>query len=294
MSLHMAKGMARLTVLGAGWSNAAIESGDGFTLEGEMLKDLAEEFGFDIGDDVDWDLISENDFPDVDWSEAIYTDDLGNIYTDDDKDGVWKDPNTGFEYSGGGKAWLPENTMASIADKLHSIADEDSQYARYNIPQDVLNSIKGGPISSEQQSPSAFGDNGPHYYRPFAYVIQWRQTLSYVFNSEIIEHGSAKGDVYNIDTTTIVIRDGSSKTVYYGACNTHNFDPIVPSPYNSYPVAYVCWQCLYGSFDRALIGVSTDTTTGDDIRRGTSGIPSMTYGSQRYYEFKDSQVKDRL
>ena len=282
MSLHLNPNMCRLTVLGSGWGNMSLESGPAFTVEGQLWDEIAVLLDYDTGSDVDWDLIAQQEWPDFDWSDVIYTDLGGTVYTDFDGDGIWTDPLTGIEYPGGGTMWVPQGDLLQFSDMLDSIADSDENYAQYNIPQDVLNSIKGGPISIEQQNPSAFGDDGPHRYEPYCYVIQLRQTLSVIFNAEIFHHLHNSGE-YDIDTTTIVIRDGSSKTVYYGDCNTHNYDVLVPSPYNGYPKAYICWQCLYGPFSEALIGKTEDTITSDEIRAGTSGLPSMIYGGGRYY-----------
>lgn len=293
MSLRLNANMCRLTVLGTGWGDTTIESGDGFTDDGQLGLDIGDLLGYDIGGDVDWDLIADQEWPDFDWPDIVYTDPEGIVYTDPDGDGIWTDPLTGIEYPGGGTGWIPEDDLLGLSDILSGVADSDSSYMQYNIPQDVLDQIKGGPISVEQQSPSAFGDDGPHRYEPYCYVIQLRQTLSIIFNSEIFHHLHNTGE-YDIDNTTIVIRDGSSKTVYYGDCNTHNYDPLVPSPYNGYPKAYICWQCLYGPFSRALISKTEDTITSDDIRAGTSGLETMIYGDTKYYKFKDSQVADRL
>lgn len=358
MSLHMAVGMARLTVLGHGWNDdVSIISGDGFTFDGDLWKDIAGGLDYEFPDGVEWDNIADNEF-DLDHSEiiytvpddntwtdpftgdeypgggtAVYTDFDGNEYYDLDNIGVWTnpdtgdiydgngtlnytlpeglgditglytnplnndtwtDPTTGMDFNGVGDMWVPESMLADMSDSLTDIAASDAGYGQYNIPQDVLDQIKGGPIGTEQQSPSAFGDNGPHYYTPPAYVIQYRNTQSYVFNAEPFTHGNAKGETYTIDTTTIVIRDGSSKTVYYGLCNTHNFDPVVPSPYSSYPVAYICWQCLYGSFSNYLIIKTDDTITTEDIESGNTGKNTMTINGERYYRMKAEQVKDKI
>ena len=63
MSLHMAAEMARLTVLGTGWGNTSFDSGPGFTIDGELWRDIAIDLDYDFGDDTDWDLIAENRLP---------------------------------------------------------------------------------------------------------------------------------------------------------------------------------------------------------------------------------------
>lgn len=282
MSLHLSPNMCRLTVLGSGWSDTEIESGDGYTEEGQTGEDIGELLDYDFGEDVDWDLLADQEWPDLDLSDFIYTDPGGDVYTDPDGDGIWTDPLSGLEYPGGGTMWIPEDDLITMSDTLSDIATGDESYMQYNIPQEVLDQIKGGPISIEQQTPSAFGNDGPHRYEPYCYVVQLRQTLSIIFNAEIFHHLHNSGE-YDIDTTTIVIRDGSSKTVYYGECNTHNYDFLVPSPYNGYPRAYICWQCLYGPFSKALIRKTENTISSDDIRNGTSGLQTMTYNGQTYY-----------
>lgn len=342
MSLHMNAQMARLSVLGTGWGNSSVISGDGFTIDGQLWEDIGTILEYDWGPETDWDIIAE-DQPPIDWPQIIYTlpdpddtwtnpdtgieyptggypvyeiDDIiytdpdGDgyytdpftgipmpelpegldpiytpdplVFTDPDGDGIWTDPDTGLEYPGGGDLWMPEDMICDFADGMGDIAVSDNRYFQYNIPQEVINQIKGGPISMEQQSPSAFGQNGPHYYEPYCYVIQLSQTLSVIFNSFVFHHRHTTGE-FDIDTTTIVIRDGSSKTVYYGDCNTHNFNTLVPSPYKSYPKAYICWQCLYGPFEKHLISVTENTITSDVIRQGTSGLDTMTIGGTEYY-----------
>lgn len=280
MSLRMAKGLSRLTVLGSGQNNTAIESGDGFTEDGQLIEDLAEDLEFDFGDDVDWDLIAEED--PIDWSDIVYEDEDGTLFTDEDGDGIWTDPTTGLELEDmdGLDMWMPEDQLLQLTDMLDSTATADSAYMSYNIPQDVLNSIKGGPLSN-----STPGGRLDHWYSPYAYVVQVRETLSYIFNSGVFRHGDNKShDEYDISTTTIVIRSGSAKTVYYGECNTENLSYLVPSPYNGYPAAYICWQCLYGPFENQLITKTEDTITSDVIRAGTSGLETKIIDGTRYYK----------
>lgn len=108
MSLHLNPKMSRLTVLGSGWSNTSFESGPGFTPEGDLWQEIAEILDFDFGEDVDWDLIAESEWPEFPWQDIVFTDpEFPDItYTDPDGDGIWTDPLTGFEYPGGGTMWV--------------------------------------------------------------------------------------------------------------------------------------------------------------------------------------------
>jgi hypothetical protein len=317
---------ARLTVLGTGWSNTAIDSGEGFTIDGEMWKDIATELGYDFGDDVDWDNIAENEWPDFDWSQVIYKTPDGNvytdpdgtgvwtmpayempdgtIYTDPDGDGVWTNPDTDIEYPGGGslkkieypgggKPYIPENTMVDFSDKLENLAQHDSQFAQYSIPDDVIPTLYGGKVGTEITQITT-GSDRPHFYTPPIWFIQTNSSTGYMFLDEPFFHGTASGGSITVYDVAITIRDGSSKTVYYSDCTTRFTDNYLPSPYNSYPIQYVCWQCLYGSLSNALVATNPETVSTDDIRNGTSGLESIDYAEQRYYRMKDKQVADRL
>lgn len=127
MSLHMAPGMARLTVLGHGWNDdASIISGDGFTFDGDLWKDIADGLDYEIPDGMEWDSIADSEFDldhtkiiytdldDNSWTDpftgdiypgggtAVYTDFDGNEYFDLDNIGVWTNPDTGEIYDGNG------------------------------------------------------------------------------------------------------------------------------------------------------------------------------------------------
>ena len=278
MSIRIAAGMARLTVLGTGHSNMSIESGDGLTDDGGLLEDIAEELGYDPGDDVDWDLIAEED--PIDWDDVVYEDDDGTLYTDPDGDGIWTDPLTGVELEDFSDVdmWIPEDSLIGLSDLLEDTAASDSGYMGYNIPQEVLNAIKGGPKSQSD-------GHLDHYYLPACYVIQVAASQSYVFNTGVFRHGDNKtGTEWDITSTTIVIRSGSAKTVYYTGCATENQSNLVPSPYNGYPVAYICWQCLYGPFEGQLITSTEDTITTQQIKAGTSGLETKVIDGQTYYK----------
>lgn len=283
MSIRMAAGMARLTVLGSGWSDTTIESGDGFTVDGELWEDIATDLDYDFGDDVDWDLIADTELSDFDWTKVIYVDPEGEIYTDLDGDGIWTDPDTGLEYPGNGTMWVPEDQLLQISDILSSIADSDASLARYSIPNDKIKSLFGGPVSTEIH-PVVTGSDRPHYYTPAVLFIQKSSSSGIIFLGEPFFHGTASGGSITVFDEAITIRDGSSKAIYWSDCTTQFTTNYLPSPYNSYPIQYVCWQCIYGSLSDALISKNPGTITSDDIKNGTTGLPTMSYGGKTYYQ----------
>lgn len=280
MSLHLAPRMVRLTVLGSGYSNTPIESGDGFTDDGELIDLIADNLDYDFGDDVDWDLIAED--LDIDWSQIIYIDPDGNIYTDPDGDGIWIDPNTGLEYPGGGSMWAPEDMLIDVSNYLDQLAQNDANLMCYSIPNDVLPTLFGGPVG-EEIGVVVSGSDRPHYYAPATYYIQRSSQDGVIFLGEPFYHGTANGGSITVYDEAITIRDGSSKTIYYSSCTTRFTTAYLPSPYSSYPIQYVCWQCIYGAFSDALISKEPNTITSDDIRNGTTDLPTMYYGGRKYY-----------
>lgn len=252
--LTMAPEMARLTVLGTGWSNTVIEGEDALTEEGEEISDIIDDIGLDPGIDTDFDEIA---------------DDLGidtsDIYFDED-----------------GHAWLEIDDLCDLVDDLNDIADADSSYMAYNIPAEVIAAIKAGPISYEVE-PYSWPDSGsPHHYIPSAYFVQLRSTYCTLFNAAMFDHGSATGDHYTISQTTVVLQSGGSRDVFFAGCNTNNGGPLVPSPYNGYPEGYIAWQCLYGPFSNYIIQRTEGTITSDDIREGTSGLETKEIDGKTY------------
>ena len=280
MSIRMIPGAARLTVLGSGWSNTAIESGDGFTEDGELLDDIAGDLGYDIGDDVDWDLIAGD--TDINWDDIIYTDEDGNIYTDPDGDGIWTDPLTGLEYPGDGTQWITEDQLLDMSDLMEDLAASDASLMQYSIPNDVLPTLFGGKVTTEI-TPTVTGSDRPHYYTPAVWYIQNGSSDGIIFLDEPFFHGTASGGSITVYDEAITIRDGSSKAVYWSSCTTQFTTAMLPSPYSGYPIQYVCWQCLYGSLSDALISKNDNTITSDDIKNGTTGLKTMTYNGKTYY-----------
>ena len=279
MSIRMKAGASRLTVLGSGWSSTAIESGDGFTENGGLIGDVAGDLGYDFGDDVDWDLIGED--ADVNWEDIVYTDKDGTIYTDEDGDGVWTD-DFGNEYPGGGTMWLPEDQLLNLVDTLDKAAAEDADLMKYSIPNDVLPTLYGGKASTEI-TPTVTGSDRPHTYTPAVWFIQRSHDDGITFLDEPFYHGTASGGSITVYDEGITIRDGSRKEVFWSSCTTHFTDKYLQSPYSGYPIQYVCWQCLYGSLSDALISKNDNTISKEAISGGTSGLPSMTVGGNRYF-----------
>lgn len=277
MSIRMNPGAARLTVLGSGWSETALESGDAFTEDGELLDKVADELGYDIGDDVDWDLIADD--ADINWDDIIYTDPDGNIYDDLDGDGIWTDAD-GNEYSGDGTQWLTEDQLLGLSDMMEDLAQDDAALMQYSIPNDVLPTLYGGKVSAET-NPTITGSDRPHTYTPAVWCFQ-KGSNGILFLDEPFYHGTASGGSITVYDEAITIRDGSSKAVYWSSCTTQ-LSPVLPSPYSSYPEAYVCWQCLYGSFSDALISKNDNTITSEDIKNGTTGLPTMTFNGKTYF-----------
>ena len=60
MALIMNKDNARLTVLGHGWNNNAIDSGSGLSLDGGYLKDIADLLEYDYPDNTDWNSLADD------------------------------------------------------------------------------------------------------------------------------------------------------------------------------------------------------------------------------------------
>ena len=279
MSIRMSPNAARLTVLGSGWSETTLESGDAFTEDGELLDDVADNLGYDIGDDVDWDVIAND--TDINWNDIIYTDGNGNIYDDFDGDGIWTDA-TGNEYPGGGTQWLTKDQLIDLSDMLDGLAENDANYMQYNIPEDILPTLYGGKVTGEI-TPTVSGSDRPHYYTPGVYFIQEDYNSGVIFLDEPFGHGTASGGSISVYNTSITIRDGSFKEVYWSSCTTHFSDTYLPSPYSGYPVQYVCWQCLHGPLSKALIAKNADTITSEDIENGAINLPTMTYNGETYY-----------
>lgn len=357
MSLHMAVGMARLTVLGHGWNDdMSIISGDGFTFDGDIWKDIAEELDYEFPDNIEWDTIADNE-PDIDhtdiiyiapddnsWTDPftgdiypgggtpVYTDFDGNQYYDFDGDGVWTnpdtgdifdgngtlnytmpddmsditgiytnpldndtwtDPTTGMDFDGMGDMWVPESMLTDMSDSLSDIATSDSSLARYSIPDDVIPSLFSGKVSTEI-SPTQTGSDRPHLYSPPVWYLQKSNSDGWIFLGEPFVHTNASGGNITVYDEAVTIRDGSTKAVYWSDCTTHFWDNYVPSPYNSYPIQYVCWQCLYGSLSNYLLTKTDDTITTEDIENGTSGKNTITIAGERYYRMKANQVKDKI
>ena len=234
--------------------------------------------------DPDGDGVFRNPYTDEEYpGGGIYINpDNPNLYFDLDDDGVFVNPFTGEEYTGGGQLWIPEGVLTEISDLLADIAVSDSSLARYSIPNDVLPTLYGGKVSTEITL-VVTGSDRPHTYTPPVWYIQRSNSDGIIFLDEPFFHGTASGGSIVVYDEAITIRDGSSKAIYWSSCTTHFSDSYLPSPYSSYPIQYVCWQCMYGSLSDALIGTSEDTKTTEDIENGTSGLASIHYGGGTWY-----------
>lgn len=78
-TLTFQKETARLTVLGTGWDDYSIDSGEGLTQTAEILRDISDLMGYEYSEDVDWDKLSED--LDIDISDADLCD---NKYISED------------------------------------------------------------------------------------------------------------------------------------------------------------------------------------------------------------------
>lgn len=114
MSLHLTMNDARLTVFGYGWNDEVYDSGEGLTPEGEAWEDIAEELGYEIGDDIDWDDFAETYDPYIDNDPLIddqgrpyYEDEDGIEYYDPDGDGIFTD-DQGNPYPGEDGSFLDD------------------------------------------------------------------------------------------------------------------------------------------------------------------------------------------
>lgn len=279
MSIRMAPGAARLTVLGSGWSETALESGDAFTEDGELLDKVADDLGYDIGDDVDWDLIAGDS--NINWDDIIYTDEYGNIYDDLDGDGIWVDAN-GNEYSGNGTQWLTEEQLLGLSGLLENLAQTDAALLQYSIERSALQQLWAGPVS-EEKNVAASDSERPHRYSPPVFYIQQSASNAVLFFNEPFYHATASGGSVTVNDTAITVRSGSSKAVYWSSCTTYFSDNILPSQYSGYPIQYICWQCLHGPFKDVLISKNDNTITSEDIENGASGLSAMTYEGKTYY-----------
>lgn len=283
MSLVMNTGMSRLTVTGTGWSNTSIDSGNGFTEEGGLLGDIAGDLGYDVGSEVDWDSIAKTEMPDMDWSDVVYTDKDGNLYTNPNGTGIWTDPLTGLEYPGGGDMWIPEDMLMDVSDILDGVSFGDQSLAIYSIPDDVIATLYGGKVSIETNySPS--DPARPHSYSPACWYIQQTASNTVLFLGEPFYHATANGGSITVFDEAFTTRDGSTKAIYYSDCTTTFSSATLPSPYNSFPIEYVAWQCVYGALDKTLVGKNENTISKDSILNGTSGLIEREINGQTFYK----------
>lgn len=284
MSIKMQPGAARLTVMGSGWSNSSVESGDGLTEDGQLWEDIAGDLGYDFGDDVDWDQIADSNFG---WSDIIYADTDGNIYTYDEETGTYTDSETGAEKPADSTPYMTYEEMLTAAAALSGIASSDNQLGQYAIPQSAFRSIfDGKKVDQEGLIVVENDEDRPHRYSPSVYYIQLNADTAVLFLDEKFYHVSPSGGNMSVADTSITIREGNAKKVYWSNCNTHFTDKYLPSPYSSYPVQYVCWQLLHGSFYDVLIRATGNTITTDMILAGDVILDARVVNGKTYYRVK--------
>ncbi len=136
MSIYLSEKKARLTVFGHGWNNEVVDSGDGGTEDGSVIKDISESLGYDFGD-VDWDAIADQ--IGIDINDGYYVDEDyfpygyyegfdGDFYYDYDGDGIYTDE-YGIEYDGNGEYIASEVLQEKLSQELAQLAnDEEALY----------------------------------------------------------------------------------------------------------------------------------------------------------------------
>lgn len=258
MSIRMMPGAARLTVLGSGWSNYSVESGDGLTEDGQLWQDIAGDFGYDYGSDTDWDNIAG----DSGMTPNIVIDENGNRNVDGDD-------------------------LFAFYECLRQIAQNDAYLMQYSIDPAALKNLWGGPVS-EEKNVIGTGDR-PHKYSPPVFFIQTGDRYAYLFQSEPFTHTHADGTNETVSNESISIRKGSPRAVYWSGCTTDFWDNILPDAYQSYPIEYICWQCLHGSFSRQLVSSTNKTATWEQIEKGEV-YEKTQIGGKTYYIIKEATV----
>lgn len=252
MSINLSALSARLTVLGSGWNNSSINSGSGLTEDGKLMEDVAEDLGYESGENVDWDNLAGN----RNWADEIYTDEEGNKY-------------------------IPESTLIDLKAFLEQIHGIDRVLMQYSIKPNDLKNIYGGPVSQESTWDQA-DTARPHSFTPTVYYVQVKDKVAYLFLDEVFYHKTADSGSLEVSDKTISIRDGSSLAVYYSKCSTTFDTNYLPAPYNTYPIEYVCWQCLWGSFSTMLVHSNDKAATEEDITSGKV-YPKKTINGKPYY-----------
>lgn len=245
MSIKLLPGGARLTVLGSGYSNSSFESGDGLTEDGKLWEDIAGDLGYDFGDDVDWDEIAG----DEGWADdMIYIDDNGYISSD-----------------GIGTPALPADTLVNISSGLEQTADADKQYLKYTVPKKAFLNISSQKVTQEKVEGNP-GSGRPHKYSPAVYWIQWSSNNAYLFLDKPFKHTDANGGNISVSDTSIAVRGGSRKRVFWSSCSTQFSTALFPNDFKHIPVEYIAWQYLHGPFDTVLVAEGEETINTQTIK----------------------------
>lgn len=285
MSIKLLPDSARLTVLGSGYSNTSIESGDGLTEDGKLWEDIAGNLDYDFGGDVDWDAIAD-EHP-VDWSDVIYIGNDGTIYSDIEGTGTWESED-GKEYDGNGNAAMEETAFLESAGQLETMTSYENQYRRYSIPKNVLDNVRGGLVTEETNALVDHPER-PHKYNPAVYYVQQDYDTAYLFLGEPFQHTTADGGNLSVSEDWVVVGPGNKKLVYYSSCSTSFtlvYEKMLASTdYNWVPIQYVCWQLLYGPFNENLLTLGENTITADRIIAGDHAFTTVEYYGKTYYKF---------
>lgn len=159
MSLSLAQNNARMTVIGVGWDKT---DDPDYTLSDEatILQEITESLGYDFGEDMDWESLT--DLIDIDLTDALLIDDANLIETQDGLiyadewlntdgllDGEWTNLETHETITGypeglvgtTGTTYLPQSTYETIANQIaraaldpDTLADNDASEISTGMP----------------------------------------------------------------------------------------------------------------------------------------------------------------
>ena len=247
MSLKLNPAAARLTVLGSGWNNSSINSGEGLTEDGKLLEDIAKDLGYDYGENVDWDSMAG----DQNWSDSIVEDNYGNVF-------------------------FPAYMLDDIEIALGKTAEDDKNLLQYDIMPHEIKDLYRGPVVMEVAWDNS-DKTRPHRFTPPVFYIQKSATEAYLFQKEVFFHTDASGGNLSVEDTAISIRGEEGRKVYWSLCNTKFSDINLPDKYQSFPIEYICWQCLWGSFGESVI------TSADNVKKAEDIYEKVEIDGEEYY-----------
>jgi hypothetical protein len=100
MSLILTKDDCRLTVIGKGWNNASIDSGEGMTLEGDIIRGIIGDLDYEFPPGLDWNAIADDMGFDLTGLDMSYISadlaDLNGLMTFTDLNGITWTNDTGL------------------------------------------------------------------------------------------------------------------------------------------------------------------------------------------------------